>query len=38
VSITGVTLADDIEVGDVGPQDNEFCSFPTAMPSSMATT
>lgn len=35
VSITGTNVADDIEVGDVGPQDNEFCSFPTAMPSSV---
>jgi hypothetical protein len=35
LTIKGATVAFEIEVGDNGPQDNEFCSFPTAMPSSV---
>jgi len=35
LSITGAQLAFEIEVGDVGPQDNEFCSFPGPMPTSV---
>ncbi|HST26163.1 MAG TPA: hypothetical protein VLJ76_09230 [Gaiellaceae bacterium] len=35
LSITGANVADEIEVGDNGPQDNEFCAFPGPQPDSI---
>jgi hypothetical protein len=35
LTIAGVNVAFDVEVGDTGTQDSEFCGYPTAMPDSV---